>query len=550
MHGMVKRNAKKILVISLVAVLLCVAMMLRMVATGYSDSMAVPLLRNAIHIGLLLAWGISVRDRVMQPQVLRLLMYVMGLILFWFVIRLFKYEFVENLVLLRYLWYLYYLPMLFIPLCAVFTAMLLGKSELARLPDNAGILTVLSATLWLLVMTNDLHQLAFRFPPGKPWSDNDYGYGPIYYSIVIWLLLCGLSFLILLLYKCRVPASRKFIWLPGVPVVILLAYTVLYLLRVPWLFVFFGDLPAAFCLCYVAILEGCMQTGLIQTNTGYDMLFEAAAVQAQITDENWNTCYQSGASFLDAETLLQAEAAPVLLNRNTLLKTNRISGGHVAWQEDVTELADTLEQLEENQQELEDENFLEREALRAKEEVLRLQEKNRLYDLIGKYTRPQVVRLDALLEEYARAEGENVRRRLLTKLCVIGAYIKRCGNLLLIRESSPTAPISELVKAMEESMRNLELTHTECGLTCTVETEVSTAVMVEAYTFFEQIVEASADRLDYLWGNLRLKGQDLILHLELEANVDLSPFADAAALRSEEGVWVITAHYKAGGDTV
>lgn len=547
---MVKRNTRKILVISLVAVLLCMAMMLRMVATEYSDSVAVPLLRNAIHIGLLIAWGISVRNRVMQPQVLRLLMYVMGLILFWFVIRLFKYEFVENLVLLRYLWYLYYLPMLFIPLCALFTAMLLGKSELARLPNYAGILSVISAVLWLFVMTNDLHQLAFRFPPGKPWIDNDYGYGPVYYSIVLWLLLCGLSFLIILLYKCRVPASRKFIWLPGVPVMILLAYTILYLLRVPWLFVFFGDLPAAFCLCYVAILEGCMQTGLIQTNTGYDMLFEVAAVQAQIMDENWNTCYQSSTAPLDTETLLQAEAAPVLLNRNTLLKTNRISGGHVVWQEDVTELADTLEQLEENQRELEDENFLEREALRAKEEVLRLQEKNRLYDLIGTYTRPQVALLDALLKAYDRAEGENVRRRLLTKICVIGAYIKRCGNLLLIRESSEMASVSELLKAMEESMRNLELTNAECGLTCTVEKEISAAVMVEAYTFFEQIVETAADRLTYLWGNLRLKGQDLILHLELEANVDLSPFADSATIRSEDGVWFITACYKAGGDTV
>ena len=132
-------------------------------------------------------------------------------------------------------------------------------------------------------MTNDLHALAFRFPQGRRWIDSDYGYDPIYYSIVLWLLLCGVSFLIILLYKCRVPQSRKFIWLPGVPVMILLAYVILYLLRVPWLFVFFGDLPAAFCLCYVAILEGCMQTGLIQTNTGYDMLFEVAAVQAQIT---------------------------------------------------------------------------------------------------------------------------------------------------------------------------------------------------------------------------------------------------------------------------
>lgn len=547
---MVKRNAKKILVVFLVALLLCAAMILRVAAHGYSDSVAVPLLRNAIHIGLLIAWSISVRSRMVQPQALRLLMLVMGLMLFWFLIRLFKYEFVENPVLLRYLWYLYYLPMLFIPLCALFSALLLGKSELAKLPEYAVILTGIVAILFLFVMTNDLHQLVFSFPQGKPWSDGDYGYGPVYYAIVVWLFLCGLSFLGVLLYKCRVSRSRRFIWLPCVPVIVLLVYTVLYLLRVSWLFVFLGDLPAAFCLCYVAILESCMQTGLIQTNTGYDMLFEAASIRAQITDENWNICYQSGASFPDAGTLLKAETAPVLLNRNTLLKTSRINGGHVAWQEDVTELADTLEQLEENQQELEDENFLEREALRAKQEVLRLQEKNRLYDLIGKYTRPQVELMDTMLEEYELAEGENVRRRLLTKICVTGAYIKRCGNLLLIRESSAAAPVSELVKAMEESMQNLELTNAECGITCTAEQEIPTAVMVEAYAFFEQVVEAAADSLTCLWGNLRLKGQNLVLHMELEANADFSHLADAAMIRSEDGVWVVTACYRVGGDTI
>lgn len=549
MVPMVKRGAGKGLAIFAVGLLLLTAMLLRLGAAGSTGAAAV-LLRNAIHIGLLIAWSVSVRRRVMQPQALKLMLGIIDLMLLWFVVRLCKYEFAQDPVLLRYLWYLYYLPMLFIPTCALFTAMLLGKSELARLPKYAAGLAAVSAVFFLLVMTNDLHQLVFVFPQGGPWSDDAYGYGRVYYGIVVWLLICGISFLVLLLYKCRIPKSKQFIWLPGVPVVVLFIYTVLYLFRVRWLFDLFGDLPATFCLCYGLILESCMQTGLIQTNTGYDMLFEASAVRAQITDENWNTCYHSGESSLDAETLARAENAPVLLNRNTLLKTNRIGGGHVAWQEDVTELADTLEQLEENQRELEDEAFLEREALRAKQEVLSLQEKNRLYDLIGNFTRSQIEQVDDLLQAYDRAAGENARRRLLAKICVIGTYIKRCGNLLLIREDSAAAPVSELVKAMEESIQNLELTNGECGLTCTVEKEISAAAMVEAYAVFERVIEMSADRLDCLWVNLRLKGEDLLLHMEAETEEDLSSLADTAAVRFEDGVWTVTACCRGGGDTL
>lgn len=542
---MTGRNIKKAVTFLTVAALLYAAMMLRVYA---SETTLAPLLRNAIHIGLLVAWSISVRDRVMQPQALKLLSLIIRLMLFWFIIRMFKYEFVQSVTVSRYIWYLYYLPMLFIPLCALFIAMLLGKSELARLPKYAAIPTVISAVLFLFVITNDLHQLVFFFPNGKPGSDSEYGYGPVYYSILIWLLVCGLVFLVILLYKCRVPKSRKFIWLPGVSVMVLLIYTMLYLLRVQWLFDLFGDITAAFCLSYAAILESCMQTGLIQTNTGYDMLFEASVVRAQITDESWNIRYQSGDSPLDSATLKKAESAPVLLNRNTLLKTNKISGGHVAWQEDVTELLDTLEQLAENQRELEDENFLEGEALRTKQEVLRLQEKNRLYDLIGKYTRPQTEFLYSLLREYDCANGENLRRRLLAKICVIGAYIKRCGNLLLIRESSESAPISELVKAIEESLQNFELTGAECGLTCTAERDIPAEVTVEAYTFFERIVEAFLDKTSYLWINLRERDEKLLLHIEAETAAEIPPFENYIEARTEDGVKLITVCYDMGGE--
>lgn len=544
---MVKRRAGESGVLIVVAVLLLAAMMLRIMAGG---SVAAPFLRNAIHIGLLIAWGISVYNRVIQFQTRRQLMIVISLMLFWFVIRLLKYEYVENPVFLHYFWYLYYLPMLFIPLCALFTAMLLGKPEMARLPRYTGILSVISTVLFTLVMTNDFHQLVFRFSQGQLWNDADYSYGPVYYGIVIWLFLCGFLFLMILLYKCRIPQSRKFIWMPGIPMGLLLVYTLLYFLRVRWLFVFFGDMTAMFCLLYAAVLESCMQTGLIQTNTGYELLFEATTIRAQITDENWITCYQSGTSHLDAATLSKAENAPVLLNRDTLLKTHRIRGGHVAWQEDVTELSDTLERLEENQRELEDENYLEQEALNAKREVLRLQEKNRLYDLIGNYTRPQVELLDELLKKYSQIGEESDKAGIAVKICVIGAYIKRCGNLLLIRESSRMGSVVELIRAMEESMQNLELTGTECSVTCNIREQVSTSLMVEIYTLFEQVIEALMGNLTCLWVNIRWKEHALLLHMEAETTAELPDLEDRISVRTEGDVKVITACYQMGGDVL
>lgn len=51
---------------------------------------------------------------------------------FWFVIRSLKFHIVSSELypnITRYLWYLYYLAILFIPLLAVFVAISIGKSE-------------------------------------------------------------------------------------------------------------------------------------------------------------------------------------------------------------------------------------------------------------------------------------------------------------------------------------------------------------------------------------------------------------------------------------
>ena len=49
-------------------------------------------LRAAIYIGLFVAWGISVRSRIIQPQVRRYLTAVSALMIFWMTVRSIRYS--------------------------------------------------------------------------------------------------------------------------------------------------------------------------------------------------------------------------------------------------------------------------------------------------------------------------------------------------------------------------------------------------------------------------------------------------------------------------
>lgn len=138
--------------------------------------------------------------------------------------------------------------------------------------------------------------------------------------------------------------------------------------------------------------------------------------------------------------------------------------GHVLWLEDVSDIAALLKELEENKETIAESNNLEQENYRTKLKINTLQEKNRLYDLLHTQTAHQIDLLDSLLAQYSRESDFEKRRSLLGKISVIGAYIKRRGNLMFIGEKSDTTDTAELSLCLEESFANLELMGVECSV--------------------------------------------------------------------------------------
>lgn len=58
-----------------------------------------------------------------------------------------------------------------------------------------------------------------------------------------------------------------------------------------------------------------------------------------------------------------------MLDRNTLLRSCRINGGHVLWQEDITDITALLEKLEENRQRISGSNDVEQQNYKTKVKI-------------------------------------------------------------------------------------------------------------------------------------------------------------------------------------
>ena len=279
---MSKATKKTILFALGVLALIAFAMWLRYASRHIFHSPAVSHLRSRIYVFLFSAWCYSLWIRIVQTQARRYLLAISALMVLWILLRSIKYS-IENTDAERWLWYFYYFPMLFIPMLSVFVSRSLGKGEDFRLPRWTKLLYLPTLLLLLLVLTNDLHQQVFSFPSGV-LSDQAYRYEE-------WLFLrAGLGGPVRGVRvafdgeNCRIPRSRRIRWLPLVPLALSLAYAYAYVKKVHWVWVLAGDMTVSQCLIFASILECCIQCGLIQSNLGYDELFEATSLPVQITD--------------------------------------------------------------------------------------------------------------------------------------------------------------------------------------------------------------------------------------------------------------------------
>ena len=544
---MKKLDKSKIYIVAVVSLLIIVAAMCRHIdRVYYPDKSILGLLRTVIYLGLFAAWGISVKNRIIQPQVRRYLVIIASLMFFWILIRGIKFHLVDIVLyphIIRALWYLYYLPMLFIPLMVLFTALQLGKPENYRLPRKTLLLYIPTIILLCFVLTNDLHQLVFDFPENSVWTDKEYSYGFVYWPVVCWEFLCSCAALVVMLFKCRVPYSRRIMWLPFLPLATIFIYGFMYIMDVYWVWLIAGDMTVTFCLLIAATLECCIQCGLIQSNSHYDELLKSCTLSVQLTDTDYNPLLKShAAKAISSLEMRQAEAEPLILADGYRLSGSAINGGHVLWLEDVSELLAVLDELREIQDELEDKNSILAAEYTLKVRKTHIEEQDRLFDIIQQETAGQIDLLAQLIEEFESSETEDERQSLLGKMTVIGAYLKRRNNLIFLADKKPMLSVRELMLTFGESMDNLELCGVDCGLLNKLDDTVETAAVAAMYDFFEMIVERSLGVMSALTVAIDRSDDGLIITVNTDSSADFSDVvtANVNAVRDDDGEWQLT----------
>ena len=492
-------------------------------------------IRAALYLLLFSLWGFSIDRRIIQTQALHCLRLTAALMLVWLVLRTLKYEVVTDLTVARYIWYLYYLPLLFIPLLGVYIALSLGKSDEFRLTGKIGALAIIPSTLFLLVITNDLHQQMFAFSSGVPGEpdNSSYTHGPVYFCCLGWMVICLFFSLILLLKKSRVPCVKKKKIIPFVIGCATVIYGILYLLGLPAVRWWFGDMNVMFCLLYAAIYESCIRCRMIQSNTGYVELFEATTLAACIADRNGNIVLRSRAA--DEDMVCPQDGLQIIRSNGIRISSAPISGGYAVWQDNVEPLTELRAKLSENKTKIKNNKEKLLEAYLIQKKLNELTEKNRIYDELETKYGKQIVRIGQLLKQCEGAEPVEIQN-LLKRILLLGTYIKRGANLYFLSLEYEFLPQQELRLTVDEAVGAMTVCGTECSVVYHTTKPMLSSEVVRLLDLLKLVAETTIPGLYSLF----ISVSDSEMNLSVECAADLSFLASSnLTIRQEDGLWLI-----------
>lgn len=470
-------------------------------------------LSSLIYAGTVLGWAFLIRARIIEARVRRYLLLAAAFMIIIFVIRECRWYFFEGMEKLdEFARYGYHFCFTMVPFCALLAALCVGKEPACGMPEGVMLLWLTEAVMTVLIFMNPVHGLLFR---NLDIRTGTYEYGPVYYMCVVWESVLGFTAFGVILNRCRVSASRKKWYIPFLGMAFGTVLLIVYFIcggapSIAGLKIF--NLQEVFCLTFILPFEALIQTGILPGNSRYALFFRESSIGAAIEDREGRIVFVSR----------RKSADPGGENENARLCEHEIRGGKITWIEDLTTIRTTEEQLRKVTELLEDENELITQENEIRAERISYETQNRLYDKIAGMVREQTA---AIREALKDKPGEPVFSERLPYIAVLGAYVKRMGNLMLLSDQKGTISSGELVAAIRESFDSLKLMDKAGVLRVKGEEELPRQLAVLAYELFETMIERTLPETAGVAVQMRV-AQESGFRMEIRTDAAVRPLTE------------------------
>ncbi len=411
-------------------------------------------------------------------------------ILTFMLLRSFKYiSFGQEFdVVSRYLWYLYYLPILAVPTFLLITSLSNYYRNHKKVVLSIDLIAgAISLILLVIILLNDVHQRAFVFNENFLNWDLEYKYGFIYYLLMGYVALLFTASFVIFIRQCKLSKGRKLAYISLVPFVLGLAWIVFDIFD---LYIKIGvnkivcEFPETFCFMVVGYIFNLIHLHLISSNKEYGKIFQEMSLPAVIRDKFNQVIYKNS----DIDDIKDDQ----LVIGNNLYRNISISGGRITWVSDVSDINIIYQKLNEINERLKEEQLNELKN-NLKAESLIVNEKNNLYDEIAKDVINESNRIMKLSKDIKK--DPSLYDKEMPIILLLSIYIKRIANLKLLSKEKEEMDVQELYLSINETLRYLEKLDIKTSLIGNKEGTYNSEQLFNAYSFFGNTLINNLDNI-------------------------------------------------------
>lgn len=496
-----------------------------------------------LYLLLIIFWIYSVQKRLLPTRERAYMIAAACCAIGMLLLRSVKYRLIDDrsFELLRYVWYLYYVPMTLLPALFLMTCLRIERGGKGRFDER--LLLIPAGVIILLFLTNDLHCLAFRPTKGLELmngGDASYTNGPllyIYYGYFAVTVLFGMISLTRANSRSRdfKTIALPFVFLVGMLGLVMLNRAISLVQR-PSMF----TVPEIIAFGMIGVFESCIRNRLISYNGNYAGFFSQMRFPAIITHRDLTVAHRSAIPLTADRVQLEAALdAPVYTDENTKLTGKRIAAGCAFYSEDESELNRLNEKLVDANELLASEN----ELIHAENELnarkAQVDSRNLIYARVSEKMLPYHRRALRMINDIHPDDADFSEK--IARLNLLNAYIKRGTNLLLVEEDKESIPMRELKLAVEESARYLHYFGIQAGVT-TAGDVIGRETALELYTMFFEISEALTERSSMM--HIVVDGEQLRITADCGQPPALSP---SVSVRERDGLYFFSYDNGKGG---
>ena len=374
--------------------------------------------QSVVFLAVFAVWITFLYIRIFD-KVLKKYIALIGMLLeFWMIVKIIKNYFTGNAEYI--LWYLYYIPLLFIPNFYFNCSSYLYERKNRKI--RAATLLV-SLALFILVITNGLHNFVFKMIV----SGDDYVHNVGYYIICAWIIILMTASIVYLMKMSKKNRLKSTIIISAIVAASVL-YAVLYItnnkyIRSTNMSVFAG---IAFC----GGLEALFDFYLIPNNFEYKKIFKNSNLPLEIIS-NDGTARLKTNHIIDIEDrliydLTENEVKPRYDSKDKIHFVKKIKGGIAVAEKDLETVNELSDELKKTNEEL----LLQESALEKQRDIkINLYEAkitNEIIELLDEKIEAKRNLINEMLDDM---ESADVKKMTVIKLLI--NYCKRMSGLVI-----------------------------------------------------------------------------------------------------------------------